>query len=115
MISTSTQYMVLATRPLLVCFLKIRLESLETCLKNLSESETAHTLMQICLDSSLQMTMILEALQSQGILGEGISAQFMPIVCLCLVSDHRALQQKLSCRLISSPFSYPQSMKWWPR
>lgn len=69
--------MVLATRPLLFCFLKIRLESKETCSKKLSESETARTLMQICLDSSLQMTTILDALQSQGVLGEQPGARSM--------------------------------------
>lgn len=69
------QCMVLATRPLLFCFLKIRLESKEMCAKKLSESETARTLMQICLDSSLQTTTILDALQSQGVLGERTSAQ----------------------------------------
>lgn len=79
--------MVLATRPLLFCFLKIRLESKEMCAKKLGESETARTLMQICLDSSLQTTTILDALRSQGVLGERTSAQFILNVYLRPMAD----------------------------
>lgn len=61
---------VLATRPLLFCFLKIRFESESKCAELLGSSQTVRNLMQMCIDSSQQMVAILECLQSQGLLGE---------------------------------------------
>jgi hypothetical protein len=64
-----SQCIVLATRPLLFCFLKIRLTSPESVLESLNSSPTVRNLLQICADSSLQMINILCNLQSQGLLG----------------------------------------------
>ncbi|RYP88188.1 hypothetical protein DL769_000286 [Monosporascus sp. CRB-8-3] len=60
---------ILATRPLLVCFLKMRLESLESCSNKLQSSANVRNLIQMCLDSSVRTIVILERLQSQGLLG----------------------------------------------
>ncbi|CAI6090487.1 unnamed protein product [Clonostachys chloroleuca] len=62
------QCIVLATRPLIFCFLQFRLESAELCARKLSSSQTVRNLVQMCIDSSLQMVIILESLQSQGLL-----------------------------------------------
>ncbi|KAF4916364.1 putative transcriptional regulatory protein [Colletotrichum viniferum] len=59
---------VLATRPLLFCFLKIRFESESKCTELLGSSQTVRNLIQMCMDSSQQMIAILDCLQSQGLL-----------------------------------------------
>lgn len=60
---------VLATRPLLFCFLKIRFESPEHCLEALNTSRNVRNLIQMCIDSSQQMINILHSLQSEDLLG----------------------------------------------
>ncbi|KAJ5772423.1 hypothetical protein N7520_002952 [Penicillium odoratum] len=62
------QCIVLATRPLLFCFLKIRFESPEHCLEALNTSRNARNLIQMCLDSSQQMINILHSLQSEDLI-----------------------------------------------
>ncbi|KAF9878797.1 C6 transcription factor [Colletotrichum karsti] len=62
------QCIVLATRPLLFCFLKIRFESEAKCAELLGASQTVRNLIQMCMDSSQQMIAILDCLQSQGLL-----------------------------------------------
>ncbi|EPE04399.1 zn 2cys6 transcription factor [Ophiostoma piceae UAMH 11346] len=62
------QCIVLATRPLLFCFIKIRLGSAAVCAAKLRASKTVRSLIQMCLDSSFQSIMLLHALQSQGLL-----------------------------------------------
>ncbi|KAJ5919259.1 hypothetical protein N7466_010202 [Penicillium verhagenii] len=62
------QCIVLATRPLLFCFLKIRFESAEHCLEALNTSRNVRNLIQMCLDSSQQMINILHSLQSEDLL-----------------------------------------------
>ncbi|KAL6404324.1 positive activator of transcription [Ilyonectria robusta] len=62
------QCIVLATRPLLFCFLKIRFESPASYLDTLNSSQTVWNLIKMCMDSSQQMINILSCLQSQGLL-----------------------------------------------
>ncbi|KAJ5657435.1 uncharacterized protein N7484_001084 [Penicillium longicatenatum] len=62
------QCIVLATRPLLFCFLKIRFESPEHCLEALNTSRNVRNLIQMCIDSSQQMINILHSLQSEDLL-----------------------------------------------
>lgn len=64
------QCIVLATRPLLFCFLKIRFESPEHCLEALNTSRNVRNLIQMCIDSSQQMINILHCLQSEDLLGK---------------------------------------------
>ncbi|KAL1623553.1 hypothetical protein SLS56_008257 [Neofusicoccum ribis] len=64
------QCIVLATRPLLFCFLKIRFESQGTNLDPLNSSQTAWNLIKMCIDSSQQMINILNCLQAQDLLGK---------------------------------------------
>ncbi|OTB00471.1 hypothetical protein M426DRAFT_15414 [Hypoxylon sp. CI-4A] len=59
---------ILATRPLLLCFLRFRLESLASCSSKLQSSENVRNLIQMCLDSSIRTIMILKQLQAQGLL-----------------------------------------------
>ncbi|KAJ5341000.1 hypothetical protein N7541_010124 [Penicillium brevicompactum] len=62
------QCIILATRPLLFCFLKIRLESPECFLETLNTSRNVQNLMQMCLESAHHIISILSSLQSQGLL-----------------------------------------------
>ncbi|KAF4760048.1 hypothetical protein HAV15_006166 [Penicillium sp. str.  len=62
------QCIILATRPLLFCFLKIRFESPEKCLESLNASRNVRNLMQMCLESAQHIISILSSLQSQGLL-----------------------------------------------
>ncbi|RKK95176.1 hypothetical protein BFJ68_g14902 [Fusarium oxysporum] len=59
---------VLATRPLLLCFLKIRFETPDSITEALNSSQTVWNLIKMCIDSSYQMINILGCLQSQGLL-----------------------------------------------
>ncbi|ETS74720.1 hypothetical protein PFICI_13204 [Pestalotiopsis fici W106-1] len=59
---------ILATRPLLYCFLKIRLESPLDCSAKLEASETTRNLIEICVDSSMQTLMILCTLLAHDLL-----------------------------------------------
>ncbi|KAM6509783.1 hypothetical protein FALCPG4_017428 [Fusarium falciforme] len=62
------QCIVLATRPLLLCFLKIRFETPGSITEALNSSQTVWNLIKMCVDSSYQMINILGCLQSQGLL-----------------------------------------------
>ncbi|KAJ5834501.1 hypothetical protein N7447_000527 [Penicillium robsamsonii] len=62
------QCIILATRPLLFCFLKIRFESPESCSESLNASRNVRSLMQMCLESAQHIISILSNLQSQGLL-----------------------------------------------
>ncbi|KAM0351111.1 hypothetical protein ACHAPU_002895 [Fusarium lateritium] len=62
------QCIVLATRPLLLCFLKIRFETPDAIEEALNSSQTVWNLIKMCIDSSYQMINILGCLQSQGLL-----------------------------------------------
>ncbi|KAL0941385.1 C6 transcription factor [Colletotrichum truncatum] len=62
------QCIVLATRPLLFCFLKVRFESESKCAELLGASQTVRNLINMCIDSSQQMVAILDCLLSQGLL-----------------------------------------------
>ncbi|RYC83770.1 hypothetical protein BFJ63_vAg13340 [Fusarium oxysporum f. sp. narcissi] len=59
------QCIVLATRPLLLCFLKIRFETPDSITEALNSSQTVWNLIKMCIDSSYQMINILGCLQSQ--------------------------------------------------
>ncbi|KAK5807381.1 hypothetical protein VI817_001639 [Penicillium citrinum] len=67
------QCIVLATRPLLFCFLKIRFESPENCVEVLNTSRTVRNLIQMCMDSSQQIICILRSLQTEGLLESFLS------------------------------------------
>ncbi|CAG8146724.1 unnamed protein product [Penicillium olsonii] len=62
------QCVIVATRPLLFCFLKVRFESPETCAEFLGESQTVRNLIQMCLESAQHTIRILMSLKSQGLL-----------------------------------------------
>ncbi|KAJ5376902.1 hypothetical protein N7509_013788 [Penicillium cosmopolitanum] len=62
------QCIVLATRPLLFCFLKIRFESPENCIEVLNTSRTVRNLIQMSMDSAQQIICILHSLQTEGLL-----------------------------------------------
>ncbi|KAL4738952.1 hypothetical protein BDV11DRAFT_205570 [Aspergillus similis] len=62
------QCVIVATRPLLFCFLKIRLESPATCLEFLKESRNVRNLIRMCLESAQHSITILHGLRSQGLL-----------------------------------------------
>ncbi|CAJ0554730.1 Ff.00g132430.m01.CDS01 [Fusarium sp. VM40] len=62
------QCIVLATRPLLLCFLKVRFETPDAIAEALNSSQTVWNLIKMCVDSSYQMINILGCLQSQGLL-----------------------------------------------
>lgn len=66
---SSLQCIILATRPLLFCFLKLRLESREDCQSKLNGSRTSRNFIQTCLDSSIQILTILESLLGQSLIG----------------------------------------------
>ncbi|KAJ5774262.1 hypothetical protein N7457_009158 [Penicillium paradoxum] len=62
------QCIILATRPLLFCLLKIRFESPESCLESIDASRNVRSLIQMCLESAQHIIYILSSLQSQGLL-----------------------------------------------
>ncbi|KAI9154892.1 hypothetical protein HJFPF1_07452 [Paramyrothecium foliicola] len=62
------QCIILATRPLLFCLLKLRLDRGSSGLGNLPPSPTVQSLAQMCLDSCFQIIRILECLQQQELL-----------------------------------------------
>ncbi|KAL4913252.1 hypothetical protein BDW62DRAFT_205681 [Aspergillus aurantiobrunneus] len=62
------QCIVLATRPLLLCFLKMRLQSADTCLETLNSSANVLRLLQVCVDSAQQQLNILICLYEQSLL-----------------------------------------------
>lgn len=69
-VNGALQCIVLAIRPLLFCFLKIRFESPGKCQETLDSSRSVRNLMQTCMDSAQQIVGILHSLQAQGLLGE---------------------------------------------
>ncbi|PYI10986.1 hypothetical protein BO78DRAFT_457944 [Aspergillus sclerotiicarbonarius CBS 121057] len=62
------QCVIVATRPLLFCFLKIRLESPETRLESLDKSRNVRNLIQMCLESAQHSIRILHGVNSQSLL-----------------------------------------------
>ncbi|KAL4818798.1 hypothetical protein BDW67DRAFT_155980 [Aspergillus spinulosporus] len=62
------QCIVLATRPLLLCFLKMRFQSADTCLETLNSSANVLRLLQVCIDSAQQQLNILSSLYEQSLL-----------------------------------------------
>lgn len=64
------QCIVLATRPLLFCFLKMRFEAPGVYPDALNSSQTAWNLMKMCVDSSQQMVNVLNCLRAQNLLGK---------------------------------------------
>jgi hypothetical protein len=64
------QCIVLATRPLLFCFLKMKLQEPTTRVRPLTFSSVSRKLLQVCVDSARQMLSILSSLQRQSLLGK---------------------------------------------
>lgn len=62
------QCIVLATRPVLFCFLKMRIQSADSSLESLNSSANVRKLMQVCIDSAQQILNILTVLQQQNLL-----------------------------------------------
>ncbi|KAL5003290.1 hypothetical protein BDV10DRAFT_154615 [Aspergillus recurvatus] len=62
------QCIVLATRPLLLCFLKMRFQSADACLETLNSSANVLRLLQVCVDSAQQQLNILSSLYEQSLL-----------------------------------------------
>ncbi|KAJ5380211.1 uncharacterized protein N7496_002639 [Penicillium cataractarum] len=62
------QCVIVATRPLLFCFLKIRLESPEKCIEFLNKSRNIRNLILMCIECSQHSIEILHSLKSQGLL-----------------------------------------------
>ncbi|KAL4927673.1 Zn(II)2Cys6 transcription factor [Aspergillus undulatus] len=62
------QCIVLATRPLLLCFLKMRFQCADTCLETLNSSANVLRLLQVCIDSAQQQLNILSCLFEQSLL-----------------------------------------------
>ncbi|KAL4896848.1 Zn(II)2Cys6 transcription factor [Aspergillus ambiguus] len=62
------QCIVLATRPLLFCFLKMKLQDPALRVRPLTFSTISHKLLQVCVDSAQQMLSILGSLQNQSLL-----------------------------------------------
>ncbi|KXJ85466.1 hypothetical protein Micbo1qcDRAFT_141544 [Microdochium bolleyi] len=58
----------LATRPILFCFLKIRLDSRQDCQTKLHSSATSRSMIQMCLDASIQTLVTLELLLEQNLI-----------------------------------------------
>ncbi|KAB8076106.1 hypothetical protein BDV29DRAFT_200469 [Aspergillus leporis] len=62
------QCIILATRPVLFCFLKMRIQSADSSLESLNSSANVRKLLQICIDSAQQILNILTVLQRQNLL-----------------------------------------------
>lgn len=65
----SLQCIVLATRPLLFCFLKMRLQPPDSGVEPPESSPTVRKLLQVCIDSAKQMLDILVSVSEQNLLG----------------------------------------------
>ena len=59
----------LATRPVLFCFLKMRIQTTDSSLESLNSSANVRKLLQVCIDSAQQILNILTVLQRQNLLG----------------------------------------------
>ena len=64
-----SQCIVLATRPVLFCFLKMRIQTTDSSLESLNSSANVRKLLQVCIDSAQQILNILMVLQRQNLLG----------------------------------------------
>ncbi|UCK59393.1 hypothetical protein AFCA_002209 [Aspergillus flavus] len=62
------QCIVLATRPVLFCFLKMRIQTADSSLESLNSSANVRKLLQVCIDSAQQILNILIVLQRQNLL-----------------------------------------------
>ncbi|KAB8271072.1 hypothetical protein BDV30DRAFT_214148 [Aspergillus minisclerotigenes] len=62
------QCIVLATRPVLFCFLKMRIQTTDSSLESLNSSANVRKLLQVCIDSAQQILNILIVLQRQNLL-----------------------------------------------
>ncbi|KAE8353459.1 hypothetical protein BDV28DRAFT_157005 [Aspergillus coremiiformis] len=62
------QCLVLATRPVLFCFLKMRIQSADSSFESLNSSANVRKLLQVCIDSAQQILNILTVLQRQTLL-----------------------------------------------
>ncbi|KAB8259049.1 hypothetical protein BDV32DRAFT_150761 [Aspergillus pseudonomiae] len=62
------QCIVLATRPVLFCFLKMRIQTTDSSLESLNSSANVRKLLQVCIDSAQQILNILMVLQRQNLL-----------------------------------------------
>ncbi|KAE8331488.1 hypothetical protein BDV39DRAFT_189869 [Aspergillus sergii] len=62
------QCIVLATRPVLFCFLKMRIQTADSSLESLNSSANVRKLLQVCIDSAQQILNILVVLQRQNLL-----------------------------------------------
>lgn len=71
-ISNIFQCIILATRPLLFCLLKLRLDRGNSSGDLPPLSPTVQGLVQMCLDSCFQIIRILECLQHQELLGKDL-------------------------------------------
>jgi hypothetical protein len=68
-VDVCSQCVVLATRPLLFSFLKMRLDALGIIPTPASSLGSARILLQMCIESSQQILNVLAALKSQSLLG----------------------------------------------
>lgn len=84
-VSAPTQCIVLATRPLLFCCLKIRLES--PAGSKSSTPDRFGTVLHVCMEAAQQIIIILESLQGQGLLGK-----FGPILTCQTFCSHELTQ-----------------------
>ncbi|KAK7228238.1 hypothetical protein V2G26_000408 [Clonostachys chloroleuca] len=73
------QCIILATRPLLFCFMKIQFESPDTYLESLNSSQTVRSLIKMCIDSSQQCIKLLDCLLSQGLLASFLTIDLDPL------------------------------------
>ncbi|OOO13601.1 hypothetical protein OAory_01013500 [Aspergillus oryzae] len=67
------QCIVLATRPVLFCFLKMRIQTADSSLESLNSSANVRKLLQVCIDSAQQILNILIVLQRQNLLGTDLA------------------------------------------
>ncbi|KAL3475772.1 hypothetical protein BJX99DRAFT_270907 [Aspergillus californicus] len=93
------QCIVLATRPLLLCFLKMRFQSADACLETLNSSGNVLRLLQVCIDSAQQQLNILSCLFEQSLLDSflpfDLESTFVSSVVLLLAPA-------LDCALLGS-------------
>ncbi|KAH7028774.1 uncharacterized protein B0I36DRAFT_126134 [Microdochium trichocladiopsis] len=89
---------ILATRPILFCFIKIRLDSWEECQARLHSSNTARNMLQMCLDASIQILVTLDLLLQQNLIDpflpfdlDSVSAATINIL-VAMALDHEFLQ-----------------------
>ncbi|KAL4777703.1 hypothetical protein BDW60DRAFT_7963 [Aspergillus nidulans var. acristatus] len=94
------QCIVLATRPLLLCFLKMRFQSADACLETLNSSTNVLRLLQVCIDSAQQQLNILNSLYEQSLLDSflpfDLESAFVSSVVLLMAQaiDHTLLESR---------------------